>query len=174
MRGRTPVYGAALVRLLESRVDFIPVVRTAVLDLGVTPAVRALDAVDAFLQWFSLVPISNRIGHYVMLRGDVDRIWHAMILNTALYRQVCRRYMGGFIDHHSNSGCPRAGWVLETVSLLESEFEANLHQAFREWRATALRESTSDSAQEPQLDARVRPRAGRRRAQPASLSRHSH
>jgi hypothetical protein len=140
------LYGAALVQQLESRIDFMPVVRTAVLDLGVASSDRALHAVDAFLQWFSLVPISGRIGHYVMLRGDVDRIWHAMILNTALYRQVCRRYMGRFVDHHSNMGCPRAGWVLETVGLLESEFHANLHQAFVEWRATALRESGSDSA----------------------------
>jgi hypothetical protein len=137
----TALYGEALVRQLELDVDFLPVVRTAVLDLGVATPASALNAVDAFLQWFSLVPISDRIGHYVMLRGDVDRVWHAMILNTALYRDVCDRYMGRFIDHHSSMGCPRASWVFETVDFLEAEFRTALHPAFLGWRAIALAES---------------------------------
>jgi hypothetical protein len=133
------VYGEKLVRLLELNVDFLPVVRTAVIDLGMPTPDRALYALDAFLQWFSVIPMSRRIEHYVMLRGDVDQMWHSMILNTALYRNICTRYIGRFIDHYSNLGCPRASWVLDTVGLLAAEFRTALHPIFLEWRAAAVR-----------------------------------
>jgi hypothetical protein len=130
-------FGNWLVRQIEAEVDFLPIVRTALLDLNVATPDRAMQAVDAFLQWFSMIPVSHRIEHYVMLRGDVDRLWHSMILHTGLYRDFCDRYIGRFVDHHSNLGCPRANWVLETVALIEGEFSAALHPFFLEWRAIA-------------------------------------
>lgn len=131
-------FGPDLVERLEQEVDFLPVVRTAVIDLGVTPPARAMVALDGFLQWFSVVPISDRVSHYVMLRGDVDRVWHAAILNTALYRELCTQHAGRYVDHHPSADCPRVAWVLDTVGLLESVFGAALHPAFSQWREQAL------------------------------------
>jgi hypothetical protein len=169
----TTMYGEALVRQLEEDVDFLPVVRTAVVDFGVATD-RALPAVDAFLQWFSLIPISDRIEHYVMLRGDVDRVWHSMILNTVLYRDICNRYLGRFIDHQSNTGCPRVNWVLETVALLEAEFGSSLHPAFLEWRALAsrqARDSQSEALANGKKQSQVRPAKRQRTVLRKPLSR---
>jgi hypothetical protein len=138
---RSRLHGKNLVQRLEADIDFLLVVRTAVIDCGVETAEKAMSAVDGFLQWFSVIPISDRIDHYIMMRGDVDRVWHAAILNTALYRQICTRYLGRFVHHESNLGCPRAGWVLETVDLLEKEFGTDLHPEFLAWRDLAIRES---------------------------------
>lgn len=32
---------------------------------------------------------------------DIDRVWHAHILQTAQYRQDCQRYLGWFLNHAS-------------------------------------------------------------------------
>jgi hypothetical protein len=126
-----------MVRNMQEEVDFSPVLRTAVIDCGVASPVEALYALEAFLQWLSVVPAADDGDHYVMLKGDPDRVWHAAIMNTALYRHICTRYVGRFVDHSPSLGTPRPAWILETVSLLEEYFGDDLHPVFREWRAEA-------------------------------------
>lgn len=152
--------GPELVKRIQSEVDFIPVVRTAVTDLGIASPQAALAALDGFVQWVSLVPISDRVTRYVMLRGDVDRIWHAAIIETAFYRDLCDRYVGRFVDHHGSSDCPRVSWVLETVDLIESMFGADMHPEFARWRQLAAADAARHRSR--QAGAVAVSRAGRR------------
>jgi hypothetical protein len=129
--------GRGMMRRMLEEVDFSSVLRTAVNDCGVPSPAHALDSLDAFLQWFSTIPLAGD-RPYVMLKGNPDRVWHACIINTALYRELCERYLGRFVDHHPSVASPSDEWVLETVALLEEEFGADLHPAFRQWRAHGL------------------------------------
>ncbi len=79
--------------------DFSVVIDTAVRECGVKTHERAHELLDAFLQWFALIPEATTIEPLQMLRS-VDRIWHAMILNTVFYREFCKEFVGGFVDHN--------------------------------------------------------------------------
>lgn len=54
---------------------------------------------DAFFQWFSVIPESNAPLQMVEL---VDSAWHGMILNTELYREFSNEFAGEFIHHDPN------------------------------------------------------------------------
>lgn len=81
------------------RKDFSAIIDTAVRECGVKTRDRAEKLLDAFLQWFALIPEAVPTQPLQMLRS-VDRIWHAMILNTAFYREFCNEFVGGFVDHN--------------------------------------------------------------------------
>jgi len=125
--------GPSLVDLLVQELDFTPVLRTAVIDCGVGSASAALDGLEAFLQWVSLTPLRAEVEHFVMLKGDADRVWHAAIINTTLYRKMCVDYLGGFLDHQPSPDNPPRLWILETVGLLRAYFGADLHPIFARW-----------------------------------------
>ncbi|MAZ67245.1 hypothetical protein CL652_00550 [bacterium] len=87
-------------RAMKSHVDFAPVIRFAV-EGGFAPDERSAERVlDGVLQWL--------VGHasaehaqtpYVMMNGDVDEMFHALILNTRIYLQLCREHIGFYIHH---------------------------------------------------------------------------
>lgn len=59
--------------------DYSPVRRTLKAEFGIDDA-AADGLLAAFLQWFSVIP-SIRPGHtFVMLKTDVDRVFHSFIL----------------------------------------------------------------------------------------------
>ena len=135
---RSPsTFGSGLIARMDRHLDFRPVLETAVDEFGFAAPSEALAAFEGFLQWFSMVPACDHLERFVVLRGPVDRLWHATILNTALYRELCARFVGRFIDHHANPGRPRVRWVLETVALIEAHFGDALHPEFEEWRGRA-------------------------------------
>ncbi|MCL3838018.1 hypothetical protein [Aeromicrobium duanguangcaii] len=118
----------------DMRVDKarVAVIRTAVEDFAVPP--EDADAIyDAFLQWMASLPARPAGQRYVMLKSDVDRIFHAFILNTQSYREFCHRYLGRFVDHHPITGDGARIDVENTVAVLESSFGANLSPFLRMW-----------------------------------------
>jgi hypothetical protein len=124
------------------------IVRTAQLDCGVSSAREAERALGAFLQWFVLVPTIGNGEHYVMLRGPVDALWHAAILNTAFYRDLCDRVAGGFVDHHPRDDHPPHTWVIETVARLIGAYGPGLSPLLTAWSP-----STAAAMRKPELDA---------------------
>lgn len=117
--------GKALYLRMREEFDFSPVLDTAVREVGVPTREKAKEILDAFLQWFSLIPMVNADKALQMLRG-VDKIWHAFILNTRLYREFCRRYVGFYVDHDpmdvNDSSLPKEQYAAFTLKLLKEEF----------------------------------------------------
>jgi hypothetical protein len=85
---------------------------------------------DAFLQWFSLVP-QPKEGESLQMLKSVDRIWHAFILNTKLYRAFYQKYIGFYVDHDpldsEDESLPKAEYARFTLSLLEDEFGSEIN-----------------------------------------------
>lgn len=112
--------------------DFTPVIQTAMRECGVKTEKRAKDLLDAFLQWFALIPEVNREQPLQMLRS-VDRIWHAMVLNTAFYREFCNEFVGKFVDHNPmdvvrNATAKRA-YADYTLVLIERTYGGDANEA---------------------------------------------
>ncbi len=131
------MYGQALCDEMKRTFDFTPIVETAVRDCGVQDELRARYLLDAFLQWFSLLPAVKPGQVYVMMKTEVDAIFHAFVLNTKVYREFCDRFIGHFIDHHPLDDSTRSrveDGVRYTVNLLEEHFGGDLHPALREWK----------------------------------------
>lgn len=83
---------------MKSENDFTPVLLTATRECGVRNVKKANQLLDAFLQWFSLIPLLQQ-GQKLQMIREIDPIWHSMILHTKFYRSFCRTYIGQFIDH---------------------------------------------------------------------------
>jgi hypothetical protein len=131
------MHGIELVQRMRTEFNFEPVIRTAVKTGEVRDRAEAEELLEAFLQWFSLLPevIAGRT--YVMLKGPVDCIFHSLILNTRLYEAFCLEFIGQFIHHEPlDDGTESAleSAVLYTVDLLEHNFGAALHPRLQEWR----------------------------------------
>ena len=102
------------------------IIQTAMRECGVKTRKRADELLDAFLQWFALIPLASP-EHPLQMARSVDRIWHAMVLNTVFYRDFCRRFAGSFIDHNpldveSNSQEQKQEYAQYTLALLAEEF----------------------------------------------------
>ena len=91
LRGR-PLHAAML-----SAFEYSPVIDTAVQHYGLARA-DAASLFDGLLQWLSAIPFALP-GQPIQMVEQVDRLWHAFVLNTKLYRRFCDRFFGRFIDH---------------------------------------------------------------------------
>jgi hypothetical protein len=108
-----------------SEEDFTAVIDTAMRECGVKTKARANELLRGFLQWFSLIP--NHKEHNLQMVRSVDRIWHAMVLNTKFYREFCHKYFGKPIDHNpmdvmGNPKEAKAVYAGYTVKMLKAEF----------------------------------------------------
>jgi hypothetical protein len=126
------VAGRSLYERIRCEVDFVPVLRTAVDDCGFANYREAAISLDAFLQWFSVIPAVGA-EPFVMQKGDVDRILHAAILHTRFYRSLCEHYLGRFVDHDPVQGTPPSEWVKSTVAILRAHFGSDLHPQLASW-----------------------------------------
>lgn len=112
--------------------DFTPVIETALREYPELDRVKAESLLDAFLQWFSLVPSMPEGGTLQMLHS-VDRMWHALILNTKIYRELCDRFIGRFVDHDPtdvmDDELPKAEYAEYTFRLLKESFGDDLNHA---------------------------------------------
>jgi hypothetical protein len=108
------------------------VIRTAVSDFGVLEEEADL-LFDAFLQWIAALPARPEGQRYVMLKSDVDRIFHAFILNTEAYREFCNRYLGRFVDHHPVTGDGAQVDVENTVRVLRASYGSDLNPFLVSW-----------------------------------------
>lgn len=117
--------------------DFHPVIRTAIQECGIENEERAQELLHAFLQWFSIVPFVNHDEVFVMLKTDVDQIFHAFVLNTRIYQDFCQRFVGQFIHHtpldDSTAKSLESG-VTYTVELLEKSYGSDLSPYLADWR----------------------------------------
>jgi hypothetical protein len=115
---------------MKSENDFTPILTTAVRECGVENLEHADRLLDAFLQWFSIIPSVKESQKLQMIR-EVDPIWHALILNTKFYRNFCSTYIGKFIDHDPTDVELEEGkeeYARFTLSLLRKTFSTNLNE----------------------------------------------
>ncbi|HEU5187028.1 MAG TPA: hypothetical protein VFT87_00845 [Candidatus Saccharimonadales bacterium] len=126
---------ATLIKRLDE-LDFTPVLRTLVQDSGFDQT-TAQDLTIAFKQWFSVIPQVAARQVYVMLKTPVDDVFHACVLNTAFYRELCSTIIGEFVDHtpiDPETIQELDSAVIYTVKLLEVTFGDMLHPALKDWR----------------------------------------
>ena len=121
----------ALYERMKSR-DFSVILDTAISEFGVKSPERAEELLDAFLQWFALIP-STADGRPLQMLRSVDRIWHAMIVNTAFYRTFCIETVGEFIDHNPldvvRDAEAKQEYADHTLALLKSVYEGRINPA---------------------------------------------
>ncbi|MBI4993958.1 hypothetical protein HZC33_03355 [Candidatus Wolfebacteria bacterium] len=129
--------GLELYKSMKYGFDFTPVLKTAVKECGINSIEDANDLLDAFLQWIAAMPAKKENTTYVMLKSDVDRIFHAFVLNTGLYRDFCETFFGHFIDHTPLEGQISKKWVDYTVNLLSELYGNQLHPALKIWEDLA-------------------------------------
>ncbi|HXH26870.1 MAG TPA: hypothetical protein VNG90_03165 [Candidatus Acidoferrum sp.] len=116
--------------------DFSPVTRTLLRDVGFSSE-KAVSMQDAFSQWFSLTGSVESGEILVMLKGDIDEVYHAAVLNTAWYGPFCQQFAGAFVHH-----TPIDEQTMEeldaglryTIDRLDAVYGHTLHPALREWR----------------------------------------
>lgn len=125
--------GLPLYEGMKAGFDYDPVVRTAVDECNVPDAATARYLLDAFLQWIAALPGKAEGQMYVMLKCDVDRIFHAFVLNSALYREFCNEYMKHFIDHNPLDGRGSRRAVEYTVAYLGHTYGDRLHPELAKW-----------------------------------------
>ena len=126
--------GRALFDSMRTAFEFGPVVETAVQHYGLERA-TAQNLFDGLLQWLSAIPFA-RPGQPIQMVESVDRLWHAFVLNTKLYRAFCDRFFGRYIDHdpldRNLAELSKRQYARFTFTTLEAEFGDELHPAFRD------------------------------------------
>lgn len=114
-----------LYQRMKSEMDFSPVLKTIMREMPETPREKIETWMDAFLQWFSLIP-NTTVGEPIQMLKTVDRVWHAFILNTKFYRQFCQTYIGCYVDHDpldaEDGTLPKKAYAQNTLRLLEQHF----------------------------------------------------
>lgn len=126
--------GRALLEAMSGSIDREPVIATASAYYGLERA-EASSLFDALLQWLSIIPFA-RPGEPIQMVESVDKLWHAFVLNTKLYRRFCERHFGRYIDHdplvRELLVESKRQYARFTLSTLEREFGAGVHPAFRD------------------------------------------
>lgn len=126
--------------------DVQRVLATAVADCGLRDAHEAGRANVAFWQWFSTVATCRDHESLVMLKGSVDQVWHAYILHTRLYRSLCERYIGSFLEHQPQAERPSDRQICETVERLYSRYVDDLSPLLATWSPTTISRLRSKAA----------------------------
>ncbi len=115
---------------MKSENDFADILKTSVRECGVKNIEHADKLLDAFLQWFSLIPTLKQHQKLQMIR-EIDPVWHALILNTKFYRKFCEKYIGHFVDHDPTDVEIEEGkeeYASFTLNLLEKNFPTNINK----------------------------------------------
>lgn len=123
----------ALYESMKSEFDFNPVLDTAIREYSYINRDKVHVLLDAFLQWFSLVPQVEE-GQALQMNQFIDPIWHSFILNTRLYREFCDKFAGHYVDHDpldlTDQLAPKDKYTSYTLSLLRENFGARLNPVF--------------------------------------------
>ncbi len=126
--------GRALHAAMLTAFDFTPVLDTAVQHYGLARA-DAASLFDGLLQWLSAIPFA-RPGQPIQMVESIDKLWHAFVLNTKLYRRFCDRFFGRYIDHdpldRHFAELSKKQYARFTLATLSEEFGESLHPAFRD------------------------------------------
>lgn len=114
-------------------VDFSAIISTVLRESNIKTSEEIESLLDAFLQWFSLVPEALD-GKPLQMLESVDPIWHAMILNTAFYRKFCDEFIGEFVDHNpmdvtQNTRAVKRAYADHTLALLRRTYGDSVNPA---------------------------------------------
>jgi hypothetical protein len=134
------LYGAALLERLEQSLadQKERLLITAIVDCGIRNLAEAERALHAFVQWFAVLPSASSNQPVVMVKGPVDRMWHAIILHTSTYTQLCDRFLGYYLDHEPRLDFPRDTWVRATVEILVKAYGTHLSPLLVAWSPTTV------------------------------------
>ncbi len=125
--------------VMKSSFDLAPIIAFAVRDGYLPDEVTAKRAFDGLLQWLAGHAVDEHPDHpYVMMNGDVDQAFHALILNTRSYLHFCRDYVGFFIHHTPLTDVVLAEHdiltgVDYTVDYLAKVYGENLSPVLQDW-----------------------------------------
>jgi len=125
--------------VMKSSFDLEPVVAFAVRDGYLPDEAKASRAFDGLLQWLAGHAVEEHPEHpYVMMNGEVDQAFHALILNTRTYLHFCRNFVGFFIHHTPLTDTVLAEYnimsgVDYTVDYLAKAYGDNLAPALQGW-----------------------------------------
>lgn len=117
--------------------DFDPVV-SLIKREGFVEDTKIDVSLDGLIQWLAGHAVKKHDDPYVMLHGDVDRVFHAFILNTKLYTKFCIEHVGFFI-HHTPLDAELASQPLilqgidYTINFLDNEFREILSPSLKKW-----------------------------------------
>lgn len=115
--------------------DFGPIIRSLLRERVVADEAEAQDLIKAFVQWYATGSVT-KTKSYVMFDGQVDKVFHQMILNTPWYMEFCYATTGVYTHHEpiGQSTLTNAE-VLEaavfTLRLLEHTWGKELHPQFK-------------------------------------------
>jgi len=116
--------------------DFKSVIRTMVRSNSGLTEQSAIDLLDAYLQWVSIIPAVSSGNCVAMLDTEVELACHAFILNTRLYKDFCDRFLGFFLHHdpvEDGTTIDDAEIATRTAALLKEHFGSQLNPAFDKW-----------------------------------------
>jgi hypothetical protein len=131
----------AQLRALQLLADYdLGRVRSRLLREGAMPTSWLDDAILEFRRYLGLRAIEGR--SLLMFSKQVDNVWHACLLFSRLYADLCQQAFGQFIHHEPADGPepnPEARW---------QEFEAAYRRVYGEphrlWRMGLAREHTGE------------------------------
>lgn len=132
-------YSRLLVVKSELDHSFAKIASTAVFDCGMKSIDESERAWFAFLQWFAAVPNYPGGEGLVMLKGPVDKMWHAFILHTKLYREFCEVHLGFFLEHQPQPGFPTQASIERTVEFLISQYSTDISPLLAAWSPSTVR-----------------------------------
>jgi hypothetical protein len=78
--------------------NFGPIERQLVRDKVATDSEEAMNLIQAFVQWYATGSVT-KTKSFVMFEGDVDKVFHTMILNTPWYFDFCYTTTGVYTSH---------------------------------------------------------------------------
>jgi len=124
--------GKTLYAAMKQGFDYRPILDTAVRESGMTHE-EAASCFDGLLQWLSVIPFARK-AQPVQMIGSIDRVWHAFVLHTKLYRTFCDRWFGRYIDHDPldrlDEETSKRQYARFTLATLRREFGEDVHPAF--------------------------------------------
>ena len=115
--------------------DFGPIARELVREQKAADMKEAQDLIEAFVQWYATGSVT-KTKSFVMFEGQVDQVFHTMILNSPWYMLFCHNFTGVYTKHEpiAEMGTSRediADAAVYTTGLLESTWGIDLSQHLR-------------------------------------------
>jgi|SoiMethySBSTD1v2_1073268.scaffolds.fasta_scaffold266525_4 hypothetical protein len=124
--------GKPLFDAMRQAFEYGPVLETAISHYGLDQAEAAI-RFDGLLQWMAVIPLAQR-DRPIQMVESIDKLWHAFVLNTKLYRAFCDRFFGRYIDHdpldRNDAEMSKKAYARFTLKLLRESFGAEVHPAF--------------------------------------------
>lgn len=129
---------------MHSGSDITPVIRTMIQERWVKSEDRARECIFAMFQWMATGALVHE-KVYLMFHGQIDKAFHAAILNTKWYRDFCNEHIGCYVHHdpldkEQASKVVSEGGIHYTVNKLVNAFGDKLHPELMKWVLFAKKE----------------------------------